>query len=405
MQTDARKLAQRIAENLEDVGRGVVNEKEIAGFCEKISDAKVRAVSKRILGDVFRTVHGREIGAGSLRAFVSSWLTGIRGEIAPQSFIRYNQVANDFLKFAGAIEERDITAFGARDDVLILGYRDELAKRVSPGTANTALKIVRQIFKSAAQRFKIESPAALVGGLKNRRTDADRRRAFTLPEVGRILREVRGSEWEGLVLMALYTGQRLSDIAALRWENIDLDRGELALTTRKTGRRILLPLAEPFAEYLSRLPSSDSPLAFVFPKASGFVARTKAEQTLTLSNQFYDILARVGLVRRRRHLKAEDGMGRNARRQSSELSFHSFRHTATSLLKNAGVPQSVVMDIIGHESKAISQIYTHVGDAEKRLAMAALPSLASLLRHGRQPRSLAPPRVPQKSKRRSRKRE
>jgi hypothetical protein len=52
------------------------------------------------------------------------------------------------------------------------------------------------------------------------------------------------------------------------------------------------------------------------------------------------------------------------------------------LLKNAGVPQSVVMDIIGHESSAVSQAYTHVGEAEKRQAMAALPSLSTLLQAG-----------------------
>jgi len=64
----------------------------------------------------------------------------------------------------------------------------------------------------------------------------------------------------------------------------------------------------------------------------------------------------------------------------SRISFHSLRHTATSLMKNAGVPQSVVMDIIGHESSAISQAYTHVGDAEKRQAIATLPSRSALLK-------------------------
>ena len=43
------------------------------------------------------------------------------------------------------------------------------------------------------------------------------------------------------------------------------------------------------------------------------------------------------------------------------------------------MPQSVVMDIIGHESRAVSQVYTHVGEAEKRQAMAALPSRSTLL--------------------------
>jgi integrase len=41
------------------------------------------------------------------------------------------------------------------------------------------------------------------------------------------------------------------------------------------------------------------------------------------------------------------------------LSFHSLRHTAVSLLKDAGVPDAVVMALVGHESTAISQRYTH----------------------------------------------
>jgi integrase len=236
------------------------------------------------------------------------------------------------------------------------------------------------MFKTASQRFKIESPARLIGGVKTRQGQNEGRRAFTLPELGRILRVARGSEWEGIVLAGLYTGQRLSDIATFRWENIDLVRRELAITTRKTNRRVLIPLAAPLADHLLNLPASDDPKDFVFPKAAGHIARSKAEHVGALSNQFHDILAGAGLVQRRSHWKAKDGTGRSSRRRISDISFHSFRHTATSLLKNAGIPQAVVMDIIGHESQAISQVYTHVGEPEKRLAVAALPSMATLLK-------------------------
>ena len=165
----------------------------------------------------------------------------------------------------------------------------------------------------------------------------------------------------------------------LRWENVDLVRAEIALTTRKTNRRILIPIAAPLLDYLLKIPASDDPKAFVFPRAAARLVRCREEHGGGLSNQFHDILASAGLVQRRSHQKAKDGRGRAARRRSSEVSFHSLRHTATSLLKNAGVPQSVVMDIIGHESRAVSQVYTHVGEAEKRQAMAAFPSLSTLL--------------------------
>jgi integrase len=63
----------------------------------------------------------------------------------------------------------------------------------------------------------------------------------------------------------------------------------------------------------------------------------------------------------------DTGKGRALRRLVSEISFHSLRHTATSLLKNAGVPEAVAMDIIGH--------YTHIETKAKRAALQKLPNV------------------------------
>jgi integrase len=43
----------------------------------------------------------------------------------------------------------------------------------------------------------------------------------------------------GSILFGLCTGQRLGDIATLRWNDLDLARGELRLSTRKTGKAIV----------------------------------------------------------------------------------------------------------------------------------------------------------------------
>lgn len=42
--------------------------------------------------------------------------------------------------------------------------------------------------------------------------------------------------------------------------------------------------------------------------------------------------------------KVETGKGHTPRRTVNEISFHSLRRTATSLMKNAGVPAAVAMD-------------------------------------------------------------
>jgi integrase len=375
------KAARRIAEGFEEAGRGVLTERDTQQFCEKIRDTKARRAALQIFNDIFRAVYGRDMGGASLQAFAVAWLQRLQPELAPQSYDKYKQIIEAFIRSIGSDGQRDVTSFGAHDDRLVLQFRDKLAERVAPGTVNTALKIVRQMFKGAAQRFKIDSPAHHVGGLRKKEgSDGPGRRRFNLPEIGRLLRAAKGSEWEGIILAGFYTaGQRLSDIATWRFENIDLVDRELRFTSRKTGRRMLIPLAEPLATYLESLPSSDDPTAFVFPIAAGHVLRAKSQQTATLSNQFHELLAQAGLVRRRSHRAAKDGKGRSARRAVSELSFHSFRHTATSLLKSAGVAHSVVMDIVGHESKAVSDVYTHVGDEEKRAAVSAFPPINKLV--------------------------
>jgi integrase len=379
LKTEDRKLARQIADMLDDAGRNVLSEQAITAFTEKIRDSKVKAAVARIFADVFRSVSGREFGAGSLRAFAESWVNGLQTHLGSRSYPKYKAAVQAFLTFLDKVADRDLIGFGPRDDILVIQFRDHLAERLAPGSVNDILKIVKQMFKTASRRFKIESPAHFVPGVREDAAQAVKRRAFTLPELGRILRAAHGSEWEGMVLAGLYTGQRLSDLALLRWENVDLARNEIALTTRKTNRRILIPIAAPLLDYLLKIPMSDDAKAFVFPRAAAQLMRSREEHSGGLSNQFREILVSAGLVQWRSHKKAKSGSGRAARRRSSEISFHSLRHTATSLLKSAGVSQSVVMDLVGHESEAVSRVYTHVGEAEKRIALAKLPTFEALV--------------------------
>jgi hypothetical protein len=45
-----------------------------------------------------------------------------------------------------------------------------------------------------------------------------------------------------------------------------------------------------------------------------------------------------------------------------------------SLLKDAGIPESVVMELVGHDSKSMSAHYTHAVEALEK-AVAALPEI------------------------------
>ena len=84
------------------------------------------------------------------------------------------------------------------------------------------------------------------------------RRPYSLDELRSVL-SVADDEWRSMILVGLYTGARLSDVASLTWENVDLPAKELRFIARKTGKTIILPLDGPLEEHIEKLPAADSP--------------------------------------------------------------------------------------------------------------------------------------------------
>lgn len=243
------------------------------------------------------------------------------------------------------------------------------SKELSRSTANLGVKVLRICLGEAVRQGLLAvNPAVRVKLLKSAKES--KRRAFTLHEIRRILRACAdNAEWRGLVLFGLYLGQRLGDLAKLTWRAVDLDTGEVAFSTRKTGRRIVLPLLQPLSDYLSALPASDNPNAFIFPRVAS------AKRTASLSNQFREILVEGGLVEPLARGHKSTGKGRNQAREASEISFHSLRHSAVTMLKAAGVSDFMAREIVGHESAAISRQYTHLTTDDKRAALLRVPDV------------------------------
>ena len=117
-----------------------------------------------------------------------------------------------------------------------------------------------------------------------------------------------------------------------------------------------MALAKPLSDYLAALPSSDDPEDFVFPRAAALAEK----HTGIISTQFYDqILVPAGLVPARPYAPAS-GKGRDAKRQQSEISFHSLRHTFTTWLKASGASNVMAQMIVGHDSATVSAHSTHL---------------------------------------------
>lgn len=335
---------------------------------EAVSKKITEAQARQVLSDIYEDIHGQALALATFADYSTQWLARKKGETADATYTAYAHAVEEFTASLGDKAQDQIHYVTVGD---IAKWRDASAAKASPSTANNKLKVIRILFQSAwREGFVLENIAAKVLSLK---TERSVRRAFTLAELQVVLKAA-APEWQGMILAGIYTGQRLMDIALLTWTNIDLDQNVVRLSTKKTNRTQIIPLAKPLRDYLVALPEKTlgTPL---FPNA--FEAAKTQNAASSLSQEFYDILVSVKLADPRPPKSKAQGIGRDAPRVRNELTFHSLRHTATSLLKNAGVSEAVARDIIGHDSAAVSRHYTHVDDASKKAAIELLPDVTA----------------------------
>jgi integrase len=314
---------------------------------------------------VFTVANIEALESHTVKAWCEAWLQAKAIETEASTHDRYARIVEHFLAFLGeAKSKRDLSTLQAS---YISRFRDHEAKELSRSTANLGVKVLRVCFGEAVRQGLLAvNPAVRVKLLKS--SQESKRRAFTLAEIKRILKACGDdAEWRGLVLFGLYLGQRLGDLAKLTWRAVNLDTGEIAFTARKTGRRIVLPLVQPLIDYLSALPASDNPNAHIFPRSAS------AKRTGTLSNQFREILVDAGLVEPRTY--ESTGKGRSHAHEMGEISFHSLRHSAVTMLKASGLSDFIAREIVGHESSAVSRQYTHLSTDDLRSAMQRLPDV------------------------------
>jgi integrase len=352
----SKRLAERIAQQFEDASR------------EARAGRLTEFQARKVISEIYAIANKDSLQSSSIKDFCEAWLKRKELEANERTHERYETAIKHLLGYMKGRASNDVAYLTAKE---ISGMRDYLAKHLSGNSANYTIKVLRAMLNQARRDGLVQTNEASRVTLIQRLRKFERR-PFTLDELKLVL-AAAGDEWRGMILTGLYTGLRLGDIALLTWSNVDLRQQELVVTTQKTGRRQIIPLAAPLLRHFEDMASCDGADAPLFPKAHDL--KTRNPHGGPLSNQFYEILVSAGLMPARNFKKTRKG--RSSQRQLNEISFHSLRHTATSLLKNAGVSDVIARDIIGHDSAAVSANYTHIDQSTKRDALGKLPDVTN----------------------------
>jgi integrase len=212
---------------------------------------------------------------------------------------------------------------------------------------NRILTLIKTIFRFAMSRDWID--ASPVEGIAKPKAETERDRVLGMDEAKHI--------WEGAGLLGFpqgsfirvlqLTAQRRTEVAAMRWEDVDLDAGTWTLRTAdtKSDRTHLVPLSAPAVEILQAL-----------PRLGVYVFTTDGE---THISNFAKSKARLDSF-----IAAKGG-------KMQPWTLHDLRRSAATHMVRLGVSEEVVGRVLNHASKGVTaKVYAlHTYAPEKRSAL------------------------------------
>jgi integrase len=316
---------------------------------------------------VMELATGQRMTEHTLEGWLQTWLDIKRANATAGTLERYKGAVEKFLASLG--ESRRMGLEQLTTGELVAFQQRERKRGKTAQTVNLDLKIVAQGIRAAHRRGLMrDNPAAAVEPLRD--DGEGSRQPFTAEELQAILSVAEGEgEWKGVIMVALYTGARLTDVVRMKWGAVDLAERIIRLRPQKTARskksrELVIPILPPLEAWLMAQSVPDKAEAPLFPALS----EKSAGGAHGLSASFRRILDKAGIapgVARAKEGKA----GRNL----TAKSFHSLRHTFNSWLANAGVPQEIRQRILGHASGRMNDGYTHLSPATLHAALAEVP--------------------------------
>jgi integrase len=161
-----------------------------------------------------------------------------------------------------------------------------------------------------------------------------------------------------MVRISLLTGFRAGELARLTWGQVDFTERVLTVSKAKTeagtGRQVpmnedLFQVLATHAEWFSKRFGRANSDHYVFPWGSPYPS-DPMRPTAELKT-------------------AWDTIRKNAK---VECRWHDLRHTVCTKMAEAGVPESTMLAIMGHMSRAMLERYSHIRMKAKREAVEAL---------------------------------
>ncbi len=228
----------------------------------------------------------------------------------------------------------------------------------SPRTRASTLVLLRSALRWAVPDLIPHNPAEGVKGPKSAKGDVDD--TLTASQAKAVLAAAEDSHGEAMIWLAVTYGLRLGELLGLRWSDIADDELTVRRSTTKSdaGHRTV-PLLPEAKAMLAKHRRSQRVTAL---DGAVFLSQHGRPASRTSAYRYWNaVLVKAGIPHLCRNCGSDEPCSTSIRR------FHSSRHTAATLLLEAGVPLEVVSAILGHANIQITaDIYAKVRADLKR---------------------------------------
>ena len=242
----------------------------------------------------------------------------------------------------------------------------------APYRANRMVALLRKMFNLARDwgLYAEENPATRIQLFKEESRDRFVQ-PEELPRLFLAIAEESDPAVRAVVLTALLTGARRTEVLSMRWEDVSLTRAEWRIPQTKSGRPHLLPLPHALVAMLQRLPRVDgNPYVFSGQNGAGHLQNLK---------------------------RAWDRIRFTAGIQ--DVRFHDLRRTVGSWLAGSGESLPLIGKVLNHRDVSTTAIYARLNldpvrqalerQASKMLEAAAPPRTPAVMLKARKRRSPA----------------
>lgn len=307
----------------------------------------------------------------TVRELMERYLESVALTIEPATLYRYTAVSNTYIvPYLGHVKVRDLDTPDVRRWIATLATK---GKRDGSGLATGTVKLARVVLSMAFNQAVADGRLTrnpVTRSVKLPNTPARPITILTGDDLHRFIAAAETDERAALWLLALYSALRPGELAALTWNDVDLDKAVVRVRRTRTHDRdgkVMLGDSTKSPAGVRDVP---------IPPVVVAALRRHADQLRFLMREYSGLWEDHGFVfpgRRGRMIDA-DTIARQLERLCERagvprLTPHGLRHSSLTLMASLGESPAVLASRAGHASVAFTlDRYVHPSQDDQRAA-------------------------------------